>query len=117
MKILVPFKSVPDPYAGPGGAAKSVVNPFDEIAIEEALRMRERGDATEIVGVSIGPAAVEEQIRSALAMGVEQTIFSFGGELDHDSTYTARDIINSKQNVEARKWYEDACVAKTKTRT
>ena len=74
MKILVPFKSVPDPYAGPGGAAKSVINPFDEIAIEEALRMRERGDATEIAGVTIGPASVEEQIRSALAMGVDRAI-------------------------------------------
>ncbi|HXA08940.1 MAG TPA: electron transfer flavoprotein subunit beta/FixA family protein [Chthoniobacterales bacterium] len=74
MKIVVPFKSVPDPYAGPGAAAKSVVNPFDEIAIEEALRMRERGEATEIVGVTIGPAIVDEQIRSALAMGVDRAL-------------------------------------------
>ncbi len=74
MKILVPFKSVPDPYAGPSGAAKSVINPFDEIAIEEALRMRERGDATEITGVTIGVAAVDEQIRSALAMGVDRAL-------------------------------------------
>ncbi|MEO7167797.1 MAG: electron transfer flavoprotein subunit beta/FixA family protein [Spartobacteria bacterium] len=72
-KILVAFKSVPDPYAG-GGEAKSVVNPFDEIAIEEALRMRERGEATEIVGVTIGPAAVDEQVRAALAMGVDRAI-------------------------------------------
>ena len=74
MKILVPFKSVPDPYAGPGGAAKSVINPFDEIAIEEALRIRERGEASEIVGVTIGPPAVDEQIRSALAMGVNRAL-------------------------------------------
>ncbi len=74
MKILVPFKSVPDPYATAGAAAKSVINPFDEIAIEEALRLRERGVATEIVGVSIGPASIEEQIRSALAMGVDRAI-------------------------------------------
>ncbi len=74
MKIVVPFKSVPDPYAGPGAPAKSVVNPFDEIAIEEALRMRERGEATEIVGVTIGPATVDEQIRSALAMGVDRAL-------------------------------------------
>lgn len=74
MKILVPFKSVPDPYAGPGDAAKSVINPFDEIAIEEALRMRERGEASEIAGVTIGPAAVEEQVRSALAMGVDRAL-------------------------------------------
>ena len=74
MKILVPFKSVPDPYAGPGEAAKSVINPFDEIAIEEGLRIRERGDATEIVAVTIGAPAVDEQIRSALAMGVDRAL-------------------------------------------
>ncbi|HEY2711096.1 MAG TPA: electron transfer flavoprotein subunit beta/FixA family protein [Chthoniobacterales bacterium] len=79
MKILVPFKSVPDPYesAAPGGSlatAKSVINPFDEIAIEEALRIRERGDAAEIVGLTIGPAKVDEQVRAALAMGVDRAI-------------------------------------------
>ena len=74
MKIVVPFKSVPDPYAGAGEAAKSVINPFDEIAIEEALRIRERGEASEIVGVTIGPSAVDEQIRSALAMGVDRAL-------------------------------------------
>ncbi len=79
MKILVPFKSVPDPYGVPvaGSAAstsKSVINPFDEIAIEEALRIRERGEATEIVGVTIGPPEVDEQIRSALAMGVDRAL-------------------------------------------
>ena len=78
-KILVPFKSVPDPYAeaapgGSGATAKSVINPFDEIAIEEALRMRERGEATEIVGVTIGAPAVDEQIRAALAMGVDRAL-------------------------------------------
>lgn len=79
MKILVCFKSVPDPYesAAPGGsmsAAKAVINPFDEIAIEEALRIRERGQATETVGVTIGAAAVDEQIRAALAMGVDRAL-------------------------------------------
>jgi electron transfer flavoprotein beta subunit len=78
-KILVPFKSVPDPYAeaapgGSGATAKSVINPFDEIAIEEALRVRERGEATEIVGVTIGAPAVDEQIRAALAMGVDRAL-------------------------------------------
>ncbi len=78
-KILVAFKSVPDPYDVPvAGAtmssAKSVINPFDEIAIEEALRIRERGEATEIVGVTIGQAAVDEQVRAALAMGVDRAI-------------------------------------------
>ncbi|MGI8890142.1 MAG: electron transfer flavoprotein subunit beta/FixA family protein [Chthoniobacterales bacterium] len=78
-KILVPFKSVPDPYeaAAPGGSAstaKAVVNPFDEIAIEEALRIRERGEATEVVGLTIGGAAVDEQVRAALAMGVDRAL-------------------------------------------
>src|SRR5437899_8096169 len=79
MKILVPFKSVPDPNdatvpGAAGSASKSVINPFDEIAIEEALRIRERGDAAEIVGVTIGAPAVDEQIRAALAMGVDRAI-------------------------------------------
>ncbi|MDQ3117450.1 MAG: electron transfer flavoprotein subunit beta/FixA family protein [Verrucomicrobiota bacterium] len=78
-KILVAFKSVPDPYAeaAPGGSAstaKSVINPFDEIAIEEALRIRERGEASEIVGLTIGPATVDEQVRAAMAMGVDRAI-------------------------------------------
>jgi len=79
MKILVPFKSVPDPndatVAGAAvSASRSVINPFDEIAIEEALRIRERGEATEIVGVTIGVPAVDEQIRAALAMGIDRAI-------------------------------------------
>jgi len=79
MKILVSFKSVPDPYesAAPGGSlatAKLVINPFDEIAIEEALRIRERGEASEIVGLTIGPPNVDEQVRAALAMGVDRAI-------------------------------------------
>ena len=74
-KILVPFKSVPDPSAGAAAStSKSVINPFDEIAIEEALRIRERGEATEIVGVTIGASAVDEQIRAALAMGIDRAI-------------------------------------------
>jgi electron transfer flavoprotein beta subunit len=79
MKILVSFKSVPDPNdASIAGAAastpKSVINPFDEIAIEEALRIRERGEAAEIVGVTIGVPAIDEQIRAALAMGLDRAI-------------------------------------------
>ncbi len=79
MKILVSFKSVPDPndvtFADAATSApKLVINPFDEIAIEEALRIRERGEATEIVVVTIGAPAVDEQIRAALAMGVDRAI-------------------------------------------
>jgi electron transfer flavoprotein beta subunit len=79
MKILVPFKSVPDPNdatvpGAAGSATKSVINPFDEIAIEEALRIRERDDAAEILGVTIGAPAVDEQVRAALAMGIDRAI-------------------------------------------
>src|SRR5947208_14745338 len=79
MKVLVSFKSVPDAndvaVAGAVVATpKSVINPFDEIAIEEALRIRERGEATEIVGVTIGAPSVDEQIRAAMAMGVDRAI-------------------------------------------
>lgn len=76
-KILVAFKSVPDPYeaaapGGPGATSKAVINPFDEIAIEEALRIRERGEGSEIVGVTIGGEPIDEQVRAALAMGVDR---------------------------------------------
>ena len=79
MKILVPFKSVPDPneatLAGAAGSTPTlVINPFDEIAIEEGLRIRERGDAVELVGITIGAPAVDEQVRAALAMGVDRAI-------------------------------------------
>src|ERR1043166_6171577 len=79
MKILVPFKSVPDPNdasvtGAAGSTPKFVINPFDEIAIEEALRIRERGDAAEIVGATLGAPAVEERIRGALALGVDRAI-------------------------------------------
>jgi electron transfer flavoprotein beta subunit len=70
MKVLVCFKSVPDP----ADATRRILNPFDEIAIEEALRLREQNHITEIVAVTIGPAQVEEQIRSALAMGCDRAI-------------------------------------------
>ncbi len=79
MKILVPFKSVPDPNdaavaRAAASMARSVINPFDEIAIEETLRIRERGDAAEVVAATIGAPAVDEQIRAALAMGVDRAI-------------------------------------------
>lgn len=51
-----------------------MINPFDEIAIEEALKVRERGEADEVVGVTIGGGLVDEQVRSALAMGVDRAI-------------------------------------------
>lgn len=83
MRVLVPVKRVPDPYGrvrlGPDGQIleheiKWVINPFDEIALEEVVRMRERGAGVEILAVSIGPAVVEEQLRAALAMGADRAV-------------------------------------------
>lgn len=78
MNILVPFKRVPDPNSddspGNAGGARWVVNYFDEIAIEEALRIRERGEAENVVAVTVAPPAAEEQIRSVMAMGVDRAL-------------------------------------------
>ena len=56
------------------GNVKMSMNPFDEISVEEALRLKEAGKAEEIVIVSIGPAKAEETIRTALAMGADRGI-------------------------------------------
>ena len=53
---------------------KMSINPFDEIALEEALRIRERGDASEVVVASIGPAEAQQQLRTGLAMGADRAI-------------------------------------------
>ncbi|HLK60589.1 MAG TPA: electron transfer flavoprotein subunit beta/FixA family protein [Chthonomonadaceae bacterium] len=83
MKILVPIKRVPDPYGRvrltSGGQIdesdiKWVINPFDEIALEEAVRLRERGANVEIATVAIGPSAWEEQLRTSLAMGADRAL-------------------------------------------
>jgi electron transfer flavoprotein beta subunit len=84
MKILVPVKRAIDKDVkirvksdGSGvelGNVKMSMNPFDEIAVEEALRLKEAGKATEIVCVSIGPAQAVETIRTALAMGADRGI-------------------------------------------
>jgi electron transfer flavoprotein beta subunit len=84
MKILVPVKRVVDYNVKirvkPDGSGvelanvKMSMNPFDEIAVEEAIRLREAGKATEIVAVSIGPAGSAETIRTALAMGADRGI-------------------------------------------
>ena len=84
MKILVPVKRVIDYNVRPRVKAdgsgvdlanvKMSMNPFDEIAVEEAIRLRERGAASEIVAVSIGPAKAQETLRTALAMGADRAI-------------------------------------------
>src|ERR1700742_1438147 len=84
MKIIVAVKRVIDfnvkirvKADGTGVETANVkmsMNPFDEIAVEEALRLKEAGKATEIVAVSIGPAQASETIRTALAMGADRGI-------------------------------------------
>ncbi|SBV31337.1 electron transfer flavoprotein beta-subunit [uncultured Sphingopyxis sp.] len=84
MKILVPVKRVLDYNVKPRVKAdgtgvdlanvKMSMNPFDEIAVEEAIRLKEKGVATEIVAVSVGPAKAQETLRTALAMGADRAI-------------------------------------------
>ena len=84
MKILVAVKRVVDYNVrvrvksdGSGVETEGVkmsINPFDEIALEEALRIRERGQAEEVVVVSIGGAEVQQQLRTGLAMGADRAI-------------------------------------------
>jgi electron transfer flavoprotein beta subunit len=84
MKILVPVKRVVDfnvkIRVRPDGSGvelaniKMSMNPFDEIAVEEAIRLKEAGKATEIIAASIGPAQASETIRTALAMGADRGI-------------------------------------------
>lgn len=84
MKILVPVKRVidynvkirikPDGSGVETANVKMSMNPFDEIAVEEAIRLKEAGKATEIIAVSIGPAKAQETLRTALAMGADRAI-------------------------------------------
>ena len=84
MKLLVAVKRVIDfnvkPRVKADGSGvdlanvKMSMNPFDEIAVEEAIRLKEKGAATEIVAVSIGPAKAQETLRTALAMGADRAI-------------------------------------------
>ena len=84
MKILVPVKRVVDynvkvrVKADQSGVeianVKMSMNPFDEIAIEEAVKLKEAGIATEIVAISIGVTQCQETLRTALAMGADRAI-------------------------------------------
>jgi len=84
MKVLVPVKRVIDynvkPRVKPDGTGvdlanvKMSMNPFDEIAVEEAIRLKEKGVVTEIVAVSIGEQKAQETLRTALAMGADRAI-------------------------------------------
>jgi electron transfer flavoprotein beta subunit len=95
MKILVPIKRVPDWQIKlkllPDGSniqtegIKWIINTFDEIAVEEAIRLKEKGAVTEIVLVSIGPADVRNRLEYALAMGADSAILvKHDGPVDSD---------------------------------
>lgn len=110
MKILVTVKRVPDPYATvkvkPDGSGivtdnlKYVVNPFDEIAVEEALRLKEKAGASEVVLVSIGPKEGQEQLRTGLAMGADRAVLVVTGQ-EHDSLGIARILQKVVQDEKA----------------
>ncbi|MEN3158341.1 electron transfer flavoprotein subunit beta/FixA family protein [Alkalimonas sp. NCh-2] len=99
MKILVPVKRVIDynvkvrVKADQSGVdlanVKMALNPFCEIAVEEAVRLKEAGKATEVVVVSIGSKAVQEQLRTALALGADRAIH-LETEADLDSLQVAK---------------------------
>src|SRR5436305_4063026 len=84
MKVIVPIKRVidfnvkvrvkPDGSGVETANVKMSMNPFDEIAVEEAVRMKEKGIATEIVAVSCGTTACQETLRTALAIGADRAI-------------------------------------------
>ena len=95
MKILVPIKRVPDWQIKlkllPDGSniqtegIKWIINTFDEIAVEEAIRLKEKGIATEIVLVSVGPADTRNRLEYALAMGADSAILvKHDGPVDSD---------------------------------
>ena len=111
MKILVPVKRVVDYNVkvrvknDKSGVeldnVKMSMNPFDEIAIEEALRLKEKGVATEVIAISIGATQVQETIRNALAMGADSGIFVEVN--DHLEPLSVAKIITSvakKENVD-----------------
>ena len=84
MRVLVPVKRVVDfnvrPRLKSDGSGldlanvKMSMNPFDEIAVEEAVRLKESGQAAEVIAVSVGPAKAQDTLRTALAMGADQAI-------------------------------------------
>ncbi|MDR0735910.1 MAG: electron transfer flavoprotein subunit beta/FixA family protein [Zoogloeaceae bacterium] len=92
MKVLVPVKRVVDSNVKVRAKAdetgvdlanvKMAMNPFDEIAVEEAVRLKEKGVATEVVVVSCGPAICQETLRTALAVGADRAILVDAGDVE-----------------------------------
>ncbi|RAK57626.1 electron transfer flavoprotein subunit beta/FixA family protein [Phenylobacterium deserti] len=100
MKVLVPVKRVIDYNVKPRVKAdqtgvdlanvKMSMNPFDEIAVEEAVRLKEKGVATEIVAVSVGPTQAQETLRTALAMGADRAILVQANDQDLEPLAVAK---------------------------
>ena len=105
-KILVPVKRVIDPYVkirvkptedGVETAhVKHAMNPFDEIAIEEALRLVEKGFADEVIAITIGPSVCQETLRHALALGAHRSIL-----VETDAAHPALHIAKILQKIVA----------------
>ncbi|WP_087735011.1 electron transfer flavoprotein subunit beta/FixA family protein [Paraburkholderia piptadeniae] len=91
MKVLVSVKRVVDPNVKVGvksdgsgvdiGNVKMSMNPFDEIAVEEAVRLKEAGVATEVIAVSVGVSQAQETLRTALAIGADRAVLVESGEV------------------------------------
>ncbi len=101
MKIAVCIKRVPDTETrikiGPGGRSideagvKFVLNPYDEFAVEEALRIKERaGDGAEVTAITLGPDSAQETLRTALAMGADRAVLLMTPRQPWDPLVTAR---------------------------
>ncbi|HXF55614.1 MAG TPA: electron transfer flavoprotein subunit beta/FixA family protein [Hyphomicrobiaceae bacterium] len=113
MKILVPVKRVVDfnvkirvKADGSGVELTNVkmsMNPFDEIAVEEALRIKEKGKAEEVIAVSVGPAKAQETVRAALAMGADRGILIETGESDVLEPLTVAKLLHALTKVEQPK--------------
>jgi len=110
-KILVPVKRVPDYEikikVKPDGTGiqtdgiKWIVNPFDEIAVEEAVKIKEAGAEAEIIIVSIGPAPTTEQIRTGLAMGADRGILVVTDEqIDSDAAHRVLAEIATRESAD-----------------
>lgn len=100
MKVMVAAKRVLDPNVRvrvrPDGSGfdtsgqKTCINPFDEVAVEQAVRMKEAGAATEVVVVSVGPAAAKDTLRAALALGADSGILVESAAADIETLAVAR---------------------------
>jgi electron transfer flavoprotein beta subunit len=109
MKILVPIKRVidynvkirvkPDGTGVETANVKMSMNPFDEIAVEEAVRLKEKGIATEILAVSLGPKTAEDTLRTALALGADRAIhIPYDGEIQPLGVAKALAAIARREN-------------------